>query len=87
MKVYWLVLRSEYRGGLGFGITARDWDDAMLLLAEAGRVCLAAPVDATMIKASKEITSIDELDQGHVVSNMGSMLCRGVWFPNLPNIQ
>jgi hypothetical protein len=59
----------------------------MLLLAEAGRACLAAPVDAAMIEASKEIESIDELDQNHVVPNMGSMLCRGVWFPNLPGIQ
>src|ERR1700722_7441977 len=87
VRVYWIVLRNEYRSGLGFGITARDWNDAMSLLGEAGRVYLAAPIDTAMIEASKEIKSIDELDQSHVLPNMGSMLRRGVWFPNLPDIQ
>ena len=87
MRIYWLVLRKDCGGGLGFGITARDWDDAMSLLAEAGRESLRAPVDATMVENWKEVRSLDELEQNHVVPNMGMMLRRGVWFPNLPYIQ
>ncbi|MGT2501894.1 hypothetical protein ACVOMS_15690 [Bradyrhizobium guangxiense] len=40
-----------------------------------------------MIESWLDVQSIDELDQNHVVPNMGMMLRRGVWFPNLPYIQ
>jgi hypothetical protein len=59
----------------------------MLLLAKASKTFLATPADAGMIETWKEIGSIDELDQDHVIPNMGQLLCRGVWFPNLPHIQ
>jgi hypothetical protein len=35
----------------------------------------------------REIQRADELDQKHVIPNMGVMLKRGVWYPNLPHIQ
>jgi hypothetical protein len=87
MKVYWIVLRDENRAGPGFGITARDWNDAISLLAEATKVVFAAPADEEAIESWREVRSVDELDQNHVVPNMGSVLGRGVWFPNIPSIQ
>jgi hypothetical protein len=84
MRVLWLQLRNTPGG---FGITARDWQDAMYLLAEARRVLSARPVEESMIESSTDVRSIDELDQNHVVPNMGMMLHRGVWFPNLPDIR
>ncbi|KGT81510.1 hypothetical protein MA20_01815 [Bradyrhizobium japonicum] len=84
MKVLWLELR-DVPGG--FGITARDWQDAMYLLAEARGVLRGQPAEESMIESSTDVRSIDDLDQDHVVPNMGTMLRRGVWFPNLPYIQ
>jgi hypothetical protein len=87
MKVYWIVLKGENQAGPGFGITARDWDDAMSLLAEAARAVFAQPANEEMIESWREVRSVDDLDQNHVVPNMGSLLRRGVWFPNVPAIQ
>ncbi|MET3972486.1 MULTISPECIES: hypothetical protein [Bradyrhizobium] len=84
MRVLWLQLR-DVPGG--FGITARDWQDAMYLLAEARQVLKGRPIEEPMIESWTDVRSIDELDQDHVVPNMGTMLHRGVWFPNLPYVQ
>ncbi|WP_156936880.1 hypothetical protein [Bradyrhizobium sp. WSM2254] len=84
MRVLWLQLRDVHGG---FGITARDWQDAMYLLAEARKVLRGPPIEESMIESWTDVQSIDELDQHHVVPNMGMMLHRGVWFPNLPYIQ
>jgi hypothetical protein len=84
MRTLWLQLRGV---PLGFGITARDWQDAMCLLTEARQVLSGSPVEESMIESWLDVQSIDELDQNHVVPNMGMMLRRGVWFPNLPYIQ
>jgi hypothetical protein len=90
MNAYWLKLRDDRRG-LGFGITARDRDDAMTLLARASTALTGKPADATMIETLietwREIDVADELDQNHVVPNMGMLLRRGVWFPDMPEIQ
>jgi hypothetical protein len=89
MTVYWLKLRD--RRGHGVGITARDRDDAVMLLVSATSALMGEPADASMIEATietwREIDSVDELDQNHVVPNMGTLLRRGVWFPNMPEIQ
>ena len=82
MKVYWLKLRN-YGPSLGFGITARDLNDAMSLLSIVARTS----VDATMLESWKELQTADELDQNHVVPNMGVIVRRGVWFPNMPEVQ
>lgn len=87
MKIYWIKLRGENGRGIELGVTARDWDDATLLLNQAGGTILDRPIDATMVESWKELQRADELDQNHVVPNMGVILRRGVWFPNLPEIQ
>jgi hypothetical protein len=87
MRIYWFKLRKGLRSQLGFGITARNWSDAILLLGKASNVVGESQPDEVMIETWKEVTSIDDLDQNHVVPNMGLMLRRGVWFPNLPDVQ
>jgi hypothetical protein len=86
MRIYWFNLRKE-RSQLGFGITARDWSDVIFLLGKASNVIGETPPDEMMIETWKEVTSINDLDQNHVVPNMGLMLRRGVWFPDLPDVQ
>jgi hypothetical protein len=87
MRVYRLVLRDDRCGGLGFGITARDWEDAISLLKEATKVSLGGPADEAMIGSWREVRNVGELEQDHVVPNMGMMPRRGVWYPNLLDIQ
>ena len=33
------------------------------------------------IREIREVNDVAELDQGHVIPNMGNMLKRGIWFP------
>jgi hypothetical protein len=68
MQPYWIAVD----GSLGVGITARSEADALgLFQAAFGKAATQA----------KRIGSADELDQGHVVPNMGNWLSRGIWFP------
>jgi hypothetical protein len=85
LKIYWVNLRGKLPGlGLGVGITARDWDDAVLLLSEGGKVLCGEPIDASMIESWREVKDVAELEQKHVRPNMGEILRRGIWFPNVP---
>jgi hypothetical protein len=88
VKVYWIKLRESLPGmSLGVGITAQDWDDAARLLVEAGKVVSAQPIDALMIESWREVKDVAELERKHVRPNIGMIQRRGVWFPNLPEIE
>lgn len=58
----------------GVGITARSEADALALLEDA----FAGERRAHHVRP---IRNASELDQGHVVPNMGNWLKRGVWYP------
>jgi hypothetical protein len=63
--------------GLGCGITAHNYKDAIKILASTvfvGRTMLA-------IESVIEDVDVQTLDQNHVVPNMGQVSTRGVWFP------
>ena len=64
---------------LGCGVTAVDRADAEQLVRSAvfGGDSLPPVVDVV------EDVDVRELDQGHVVPNMGDPSVRGVWFPRL----
>lgn len=81
MKIYWLQFRVPAYTNPYVGVTARDWADAIALSHEA------TGLDETQIEAWREIRDAAELDQNHVVPNMGVIVRRGVWYPNLPHIQ
>jgi hypothetical protein len=72
---YWFSL-SE---GLGIGLTALDANEA-LELAEATR---AEHFPKAMLRGVVTDIRVAQLDQGHVVPNMGPIVVRGVWFPRL----
>ena len=73
---YWF----DVRVGLGFGVTAYSIDDARTLLDEYLRrwrgTCEVEVIDIV------EDVDVRDLDQGHVIPNMGPPNLRGVWFPN-----
>jgi hypothetical protein len=62
--------------GLGVGITASSEADAREIFERAFG-------QRRRIVAIKTISDIAELDQQHVVPDMGNWLRRGVWFPML----
>jgi hypothetical protein len=62
---------------LGCGVTAVDRRDAE-------EVVRAEVFDGAALPAVREVIAdvdVRELDQGHVVPNMGDPSVRGVWFP------
>jgi hypothetical protein len=67
---YWI----ECVDGPGVGITARSRDDALDLL-EAAFGAERRPHRVT------EVQDASELDEGHIVPNMGNWLKRGIWYP------
>jgi hypothetical protein len=74
LSPYWIEATS---GSLkGFGVTAYSADDAFQLLADAN-----LPMDSGPPKIRE--VGFDELDNNHVVPNMGVISRRGVWYPNL----
>ena len=87
MKVYWFEMGESFGPSPAwFGITAKDFDDALLLLAKVVRDLYHIEFSAEMIESWKEVRDASELEQKHVVPNMGLILRRGVWFPNVPDI-
>ena len=71
MKPYWI--RTDRHSNLGVGVTAQSPEDAISLVQRVwpnDRIVDIGPV-----------TDIAELDQRHVVPNMGNWLRRGIWFP------
>ncbi len=64
---------------LGCGVTAYTEEDAIRLIREVALE--GAPLPA--IEHIHEDFPFDMLDVNHVIPNMGVMVERGVWFPNL----
>jgi hypothetical protein len=60
---------------LGIGVTAYDYADALRMIEEklGKRVRLVG---------YKKIVSLNELEQNHVLPNIGLFAFRGIWFPN-----
>jgi hypothetical protein len=63
--------------GFGFGVTAYSIDDARQLLAE-----LVHPEkwESELLDVIEDV-DVRELDQRHVIPNMGPPNFRGVWYP------
>jgi hypothetical protein len=70
MHPYWITL--ERRPAVG--ITARSEADALELF----RLAFGSQDQVIGFRALSDLT---ELDQRHVVPNMGNWLKRGIWYP------
>jgi len=77
MRPYWITVERQPLPSplnLGIGITANSENDARkMLFARFGNGIRIVEITA--------ISSAGELEQEHVVPNMGNWLQRGVWFP------
>ena len=72
---YWFELGR----GLGIGVTAHSLEEAEAL---AMRTCEASGWVFDVVKVVADI-DVRDLDQNHVVPNMGPPNFKGVWFPML----
>ena len=75
LRRYWFQTREH----LGFGVSAFSVDDAKSLIDDAAR---RLGWDYEILGIVEDV-DVRDLDQGHVVPNMGPPNFRGVWFPNL----
>lgn len=63
--------------GIGCGITAFNYNDALQILDEK----IFCSVKRPPFKKIVENIDVNTLDQGHVIPNMNPPIYRGVWFP------
>src|SRR4051812_12454403 len=75
---YWFTFNDQPCGPIGFGVTAFSLEDAFSIMEGLGYTFhRGAEMKVT------EISSTTQLDQRNVVSNMGPIVLRGIWYPNL----
>ena len=73
---YWFPVRESAR--MGVGVTAFSEQEALDLAVRA-----AARMGWDLVRTGICDVDIRDLDQNHVVPNMGLVTEHGVWFPNL----
>ena len=81
LTAYWF----EFEGwGIGSyaGVTAYSLDDAKYLLKKQFFEGLLK-IETPQIKKVIENVQFKDLDQNHIVPNMGPITERGVWYPDL----
>lgn len=77
---YWICFKTDSGFAVprpGCGVTAYDYNDALIILAETIFANEAIPE----IKHVVEDVDISKLDQKHVIPNMEAPTWRGVWYP------
>jgi hypothetical protein len=78
LTAFWIVPPSPH-GPLGFGVTAWSLDDALRIIRALGYGrYLPDGLSALVIR---EGVTVADLDQPHVVANMGPIVVRGMWYP------
>lgn len=75
LRRYWFKTRED----LGIGVTAYSVDDARNLI--DNEAC-SLPWDYEVLEVVEDV-DVRDLDQDHVVPNVGPVNFRGVWYPNL----
>ena len=75
MRPYWVEFRNAPLSALrlGMGVTAYSEADARDLVGQA--------VPGQTISDIRPVERVADLEQGHVVPNIGNILVRGIWFP------
>lgn len=81
---YWFRWDGDLReltpgAALGYGVTAVDRRDAERLLSAALLGGESLPTGAVVA----EDVDVRDLDEGHVLPNMGDPSVRGVWYPRV----
>ncbi len=72
---YWFPLN----GGIGIGVTAYSEEEAFTMAIK----CSKEYFESKKVNNPVVGIKVSELDQEHVVPNMGPITLRGVWYPNV----
>jgi hypothetical protein len=87
LKWFWIEFERDPNEvlplGLGFGCGVTAWTSEDAFAVFQDRVVAYLREVSPTIKSMREIKSLDELEQNHVLPNIGNPVVRGVWYPNL----
>ena len=75
LTAYWIEFGPTLSSQ--FGVTAYSFDDAISILKQKAYSKEAMPPVKTFIENIK----FKDLDQNHIVPNMGAISERGIWYP------
>ncbi|HEY4239024.1 MAG TPA: hypothetical protein VGM88_04380 [Kofleriaceae bacterium] len=78
LTAYWISYPEDWGFPMGQGVTAYSTDDAFRLLEAQGY-----DFHLRARRVDVKVVTFDDLDDRHVVPNMGPIVVRGVWFPCL----
>ena len=73
---FW-IKTTESTGPVGFGVTARCFDDAVDLIEQAGY-----SLNLTTVTVFENVYP-HEVDEAHIARNSGPSAFRGIWYPCL----
>jgi hypothetical protein len=79
LTTYWIEMGAGL--AMQYGVTAYSFDDAISILKQK----VFRNDEIPTVKNFIENIKFRDLDQNHVVPNMGIITERGIWFPNLLN--
>lgn len=86
LKRYWFIVYPQDRfGPKNIGVSAYSKDEAKALIIDTLTRINLIEYFANLNDDTEVIEDIDimQLDQNHVIPNMGIVTFKGVWFPNL----
>ena len=75
LRRYWFRTKEHD----GFGVTAFSLDDAENFINEAAN---RFGWNYDLLEIIEDV-DVRNLDQGHIIPNMGAVNFRGIWYPNL----
>ena len=77
LTAFWIVSEGPSVSHRQLGVSAYSLEDAFHLLEEMG--IRVNPATATIRSGIR----VEDLDPAHILPNMGVIVRRGVWYPNL----
>ncbi len=77
VTAFWIVPPGKFPLSHSFGVTAFSVEDAFQIIEEAGH---ELPEDRSSLRVTEGVR-VSDLDQKHVVPNIGPMVVRGLWYP------
>ncbi|MDN3659186.1 hypothetical protein QWZ08_26310 [Ferruginibacter paludis] len=87
LRRYWFITFPENPyGPRNIGVSAYTKEEAKLLIRQLSlRDAYMAMISASLNDTTEVIEDIDTrlLDQGHVITNMGVVTFKGIWYPSL----
>jgi hypothetical protein len=76
LHTYWITT-GDAHGPLGYGVTAWSLEDAIRIIRGFG---YNLPENPKGVRVKRGV-SVADLDEPHVVKNMGPIVVRGLWYP------